>query len=814
MARDPVCGMTVADDSPLTEDRGGRTFRFCSEHCRRQFLNTNGARPAADAEPAGACCGSREHAAAKPQVVAMPPSSASDGESARYDCPMCDGVASDRPGACPKCGMALESTSAGLPRRRQWTCPMHPEIVQDEPGACPKCGMDLEPVEVDEDEDDSELRSMTRRFIVGAVLTVPLFVLAMGHMLPGDLVSQFVAPRLRVLIELALATPVCLWCAWPFLVRGAASFATGYLNMFTLIGLGVGVTYVYSTVAALFPGIFPTAFQNARGEVAVYFETAAMITTLVLLGQVLELRARRQTGSALRALLELSAKAARRIDDDGSEHDVPLDDVHVGDHLRVRPGEKIPVDGVVIEGSSSVDESMITGEPMPVQKTTGDPVVGATVNQTGSLVMEAEKVGSETLLSRIVTMVSEAQRSRAPIQKTADLVTGYFVPVVISIAVLAFAGWAWFGPEPRLAHALVVGVAVLMIACPCALGLATPISIMVATGRGAKLGVLFRNAEAIERMRQVDVVIVDKTGTLTEGKPRLVDVEPTDDFDADILLAAAAGIERGSEHPLAAAIIEGARERDVEPNQASKFESLAGKGVQGEIDGCPVALGNHALMEELEIDFAPLAERADELRRDGRTVMLVAIDSIPAGLLGVADPIKDATPAAIRGLRDEGLRVVMLTGDNRVTADAVARQLEIDEVVADVLPDQKADVVKRLQQEGRVVAMAGDGVNDAPALATADVGIAMGTGADVALESAAVTLVKGDLSGILRARRLSHATMNNIRQNLFFALVYNGLGVPIAALGLLNPMIGAAAMSFSSVSVITNALRLRSVAVE
>jgi Cu+-exporting ATPase len=699
-----------------------------------------------------------------------------------------------------------------------WTCPMHPEVVRPGPGDCPICGMALErvaPSAAADAAEDAELRDMTRRFWFATALALPLVAIAMGHVIPGHRVASLLPGRSRVLAELALATPVCVWSAWPFYVRGVASIVNQHLNMFTLIGLGVSVAYVYSVVAALVPGVFPASFRSHTGEVAVYFEAAAVIVTLILLGQVLELRARSRTSAAIRELLGLAATSARRIRADGSEEDVPLDAVAPGDLLRVRPGEKVPVDGIVESGRSHVDESMVTGEPIPVPKQAGDRVVGATLNGTGALVMRAEKVGAEMLLSRIVAMVAEAQRSRAPIQKTADVVAGYFVPAVVAIAAATFATWAWLGPEPRMAYALLNAVAVLIIACPCALGLATPMSIMVATGRGASLGVLFRNAEAIEVLRQVDTLVVDKTGTLTEGRPKLVAVEAAGIGEAD-LLRLSAGLERGSEHPLAAAIVRGAAERGGAAPDVADFASLTGKGVTGRVDGRSVALGNRALLEALGIDPGPLAARAESLRADGHTVMFAAVDGRAAGLLGVADPIKQSTPEAIATLHREGVRVVMLTGDSRTTAQAVARRLDIDDVRAEVLPDQKVEVVKRLQAEGRVVAMAGDGINDAPALAQAHVGIAMGTGTDVAMESAGVTLVKGDLRAIARARRLSRQTLRNVRQNLFFAFVYNAAGIPIAAGALypftgllLNPMIAAAAMSASSVSVIANALRLR-----
>ena len=686
---------------------------------------------------------------------------------------------------------------------------MHPQIVRDGPGSCPICGMALEPVTASAgpEEESSELRDMTRRFWIAAALSAPLLVIAMAELLPA---------AWRDYVELALATPVCVWSAWPFFVRAAQSIQNRSPNMFTLVGLGVSVAYLYSVVGALAPGIFPASFRDPSGHVAVYFEAAAVIVTLILLGQVLELRARTRTGSAIKKLLGLAPKTARRLRDDGAEEDVPLDVVKPGDRLRVRPGEKVPADGVVLEGSSSVDESMVSGEPIPVEKAPGARVVGATVNGTGSLVMQAEKVGAETLLARIVAMVSEAQRSRAPIQKLVDVVASYFVPAVIVAALVTFVVWGLSGPTPRMAHAVVNAVAVLIVACPCALGLATPMSIMVAMGRGATIGILFKNAEAIEVLRKVDTLVVDKTGTLTEGKPRLVSLSPAGAFDERRLLRLAASLERGSEHPLASAIVQGAADRGVDLAPAEAFESRTGQGVVGRVDGSPVALGNAVLMRDLGIDVTGLATKAEELRIDGQTVMFVAIDGKIAGLVGIADPIKPTTVEAVRALRADGIRVVMLTGDSRTTAEAVARRLAIEEVIAEVLPAEKVDTVKRLQAEGAVVAMAGDGINDAPALAQAEVGIAMGTGTDVAMESAGVTLVKGDLLGIVRARRLSRATMRNIKQNLFFAFVYNGAGVPIAAgvlypfFGvLLSPMIAAAAMSLSSVSVIGNALRLR-----
>jgi Cu+-exporting ATPase len=739
------------------------------------------------------------------------------GEKAYY-CPMCPGVESDEPGTCPKCGMALEKAQSGPSTKTEYSCPMHPEIVRDEPGDGPICGMALEPRTVTvEEEDNPELVDMSRRFWISVPLSAIVLFLAMGKMLiPG--MSDWIPHRLGIWLELLVATPVVLWAGWPFFVRGWLSLRTMNLNMFTLIALGVSVSYVYSVVATLAPGIFPPAMVDEHGTVGVYFEAAAVIVTLVLLGQVLELKARSRTSQAIRALLGLAPGTARRIDADGNEEDVPLENVEIGDRLRVRPGEKLPVDGEVVEGRSNVDESMITGEPVKVEKSPGDRVIGATVNDSGSLVIEATQVGNDTVLSQIVKMVAEAQRSRAPIQNLADQVARYFVPAVVVSAVLAFVAWLTLGPEPRLAYAVINAVAVLIIACPCALGLATPMSIMVATGRGAGMGVLFRDAEAIEVFREVDTLIVDKTGTLTEGRPRLVAIETADDTDENDLLGAIASLERASEHPLAEAIVEGARERDIELSEVSDFDSITGQGVHGRVGERQVALGNRKLMATLEVDVAALLDAAEAMRAEGRTAMFAAIDGRAAGLIGVADPIKDSTPDAIRALHEEGLEIVMMTGDSETTAAAVARELGIDQVFADVAPKDKADKVKELQEQGRTVAMAGDGINDAPALAQAQVGIAMGTGTDVAMESAGVTLVKGNLDGIVRARRLSRATLANIRQNLFFAFVYNSLGVPVAAgllypfFGiLLSPMIAAAAMSFSSVSVIGNALRLNRV---
>jgi len=697
-----------------------------------------------------------------------------------------------------------------------YTCPMHPEVVQDHPGNCPKCGMALEPRSAAPDEENPELVDMTRRFWVSTLLAVPVFVLAMV----ADLMPQWLPGQLSMRevqwIEFALATPVVLWGGWPFFVRGWHSVITWNLNMFTLIALGVSVAWTYSVVALLFPQLFPPLMQMEGGLVAVYFEAAAVITALVLLGQVLELRARSRTNAAIQMLLGLAPHNARIVHDRGKEEDIPLDQVKAGDVLRVRPGEKIPVDGTVIEGDSHVDESMVTGEPIPVAKTSGQPLIGATLNGTGTLLMRAEKVGADTLLSQIVNMVAEAQRSRAPIQKLADLVAAYFVPTVVMVAVVAFGVWVSLGPEPRLAHAIVNAVAVLIIACPCALGLATPISIMVGTGKGASVGVLIKNAEALEIMEKVDTLVVDKTGTLTEGEPTLVAVKTAVHIDEEEALRLAASLEQASEHPLGDAIVRGANERGITLAQASNFQSVTGKGVMGNIDGRSVALGNASLLNSLHIEFGELTRDADRMRAEGQTAMFLTVDDKIAAVIGVADPIKDSTPEAIQALHAEGIRIVMLTGDSRRTAEAVAQKLGIDQVQAEVLPEQKSEALKELQEAGGVVAMAGDGINDAPALALADVGIAMGTGTDVAMESAGVTLVKGDLRGIVRARRLSRATMRNIRQNLFFAFIYNSLGVPVAAgvlypvFGLLlSPIIAAAAMSFSSVSVIVNALRLR-----
>ncbi len=729
-----------------------------------------------------------------------------------YTCPMHPEVQSPSPGACPKCGMTLELKTPA-PVRTEWTCPMHPEVVRSGPGFCPKCGMALEPreVSVGGDAENAELRDMTWRFWWSVGLSAPVVVLGM---------TTFAPPVISAWVQLVFATPVVVWLGWPIFIRFWDSLVRMSPNMFTLTGLGIGIAYIYSVVAVLAPGIFPEIFRTEGGLPPIYFEVAAVIMALVLLGQVLELRARSSTNAAIRGLLGLAPKTARLVRADGSEEDVSLASVKIGDHLRIRPGEKVPVDGVVVEGSSSIDESMLTGEPMPVEKTTGDKVIGATVNSTGSLIMEAKRVGSETLLAQIVHMVSEASRSRAPIQRLADMVSGYFVPAVVIIAVITFAVWYVWGPAPALAYAILNAIGVLIIACPCALGLATPMSIMVASGKGATFGVLFRNAEAIETLRKVDTLVTDKTGTLTEGHPRLQDVIALGSETDETVLGMAASLERGSEHPLATAIVKGAEERRVQFSQVAEFAAVPGKGVQGRIAGRRVALGNPALMSALGIDSASVATRADSLRTEGKTVMFVALDNTLVGLVAVADPIKESSPEAIKALHDAGIRIVMLTGDNQTTAKAVAARLAIDEVVADVLPDQKAQIVKRLQSEGKFVAMAGDGINDAPALAQAQVGVAMGTGTDVAMQSAGVTLVKGDLRGIVRARHLSEAAMRNMYENLIWAFLYNVLGIPVAAgvlfpfFGiLLSPMIAVVAMTFSSLSVIGNALRLRSVRV-
>jgi Cu+-exporting ATPase len=795
--------MQVSADSKYRHTHEGTEFLFCSVSCRDKFVAT----------PANYLHPEQPESAADTGTTDYCPDDTCDIGSLVYTCPMHPEIRQQGPGSCPKCGMTLEPVPT---TRTEYTCPMHPEIVQDEPGNCPKCGMALEPRSIAAEERNDELIDMTRRFWVSTLLALPVFLLAMTADLAPSLLPAGLSLKAVQWTEFVLATPVVIWGGWPFFVRGVQSVISWNLNMFTLIGLGVSVAWTYSTVALLFPGIFPAIMQMADGRVAVYFEAAAVITALVLLGQVLELRARSQTNAAIRMLLGLAPKSARIVHDDGTEEDIPLEQVQPGNILRVRPGEKIPVDGKVTDGSSSVDESMVTGEPIPVEKSLGERLIGATVNGTGSLLMRAEKVGTDTLLAQIVHMVSEAQRSRAPIQKLADIVAGYFVPAVVIAAVITFVVWGFWGPEPRLAHAIVNAVAVLIIACPCALGLATPMSIMVGTGKGASLGVLIKNAEALEIMEKVDTIVVDKTGTLTEGKPRLVAVRAGNGFSEGEVLRLAASLERASEHPLAAAIVRGAQDRSVSLSQTDDFQSVTGHGVTGSVQGQTVALGNIRLLEKLGIDPGDLPQQAEAGRAEGQTVMFVAVDGRAAGIVGVADPIKESTPEAIRDLHAEGVEVVMLTGDSRTTATAVARKLNIDRVEAEVLPERKAEIVKKLQAEGRIVAMAGDGINDAPALAQAHVGVAMGTGTDVAMESAGVTLVKGDLRGIVRARRLSRKVMRNIRENLFFAFIYNSLGVPVAAgvlypvFGLLlSPIIAAAAMSFSSVSVIGNALRLR-----
>jgi P-type Cu+ transporter len=755
--RDPVCGMTV---NPATSkhrfDYRGETYHFCSAGCRTKF--------AAD--------------------------------------PLAYLEKDKRP-------------KAAVPEGAIYTCPMHPEIRQVGPGSCPICGMALEPEIASLDAlPNPELADMTRRFWIGLVLALPAIALEMGGHLVGG--HGLIDPTLSNWIQFAFATPVVLWAGWPFFVRGWQSLLTRNLNMFTLIAVGTGVAYVYSVVGTIAPGIFPAAFRGHGGAVAVYFESAAVITVLVLLGQVLELRAREATSGAIKALLQLAPKTARRIGDDGADHEVEIDILAVGDRLRVRPGEKVPVDGVILEGRSSLDESLVTGESMPVTKEAGSKVIAGTLNQSGGFVMRADKVGRDTLLSQIVQMVADAQRSRAPIQRLADQVAGWFVPTVIAVALLAFGAWAWFGPEPRMAFGLVAAVSVLIIACPCALGLATPMSIMVGVGRGAQAGVLIKNAEALERMEKIDTLVVDKTGTLTEGKPKVVAIVPGAGFAEADLLRLAASVERASEHPLADAIVRSAQERNLDLGKVDEFDSPTGKGATGKVDGKTVILGNANFLQSLGIEAQALNAEAERLRGDGATVINIAIDGKLAGLFAIADPVKPTTPDALEALAAEGIKVIMLTGDNKTTANAVARSLGIADVEAEVLPDQKSAVVAKLQKAGRIVAMAGDGVNDAPALAAAEVGIAMGTGTDVAMESAGVTLLKGDLTGIVRARRLSQATMRNIRQNLFFAFIYNAAGIPIAAgilypaFGLLlSPIIAAAAMALSSVSVVGNALRLR-----
>ena len=794
---DPVCGMRVNPRTAAgSHEYRGTTYYFCAQSCLERFK----ANPVAFLAPA--------------DLTAAPPAPA----GTQYFCPMDPEVHQDSAGSCPKCGMALEPDLATAPLSRiEYTCPMHPQIVREQPGSCPICGMALEPRTVTIEEGPSaELVDMTRRMWIAAALGVPVFLLSMGDMVLGMGLGGRTSPAATNWVGLVFATPVVLWAGWPFFARAWTSIVNRHANMFTLIGLGVGAAYLFSAAGTIAPELFPESFRT-HGVVETYFDTAVVITVLVLLGQVLELRARGRTSAAIRQLLGMAPKTARVIRDD-QEVDVPIASVTIGDRLRVRPGERIPVDGVVIEGRSAVDESMVTGEPIPAEKEAGGAVTGGTINGTGSIVMRAERVGNDTLLAQIVRMVSDAQRSRAPIQRLADVIAAYFVPAVVAIAVVAAIAWGIWGPEPRFSHALLSAVAVLIIACPCALGLATPMAIMVGTGRGASAGVLIKNAEALERLEQIDTLIVDKTGTLTEGKPRLARVLASPSFIENDVLRLSAGLEQASEHPLATAIVSGAKERGVTIPAAAGFESLTGLGVSGQVEGRHVLLGNATLFRERGIDLGSLPTDADVWRREGQTSMFVAIDGRAAGIIAVADPIKASTHEALKALHREGIRIVMLTGDNSITASAVAATLGIDDVIADVLPDQKRAVVQRLRNEGRRVAMAGDGINDAPALAEAEVGIAMATGTDVAIESAGITLVKGDLRGIVRARRLSKATMRNIRQNLLLAFVYNAAGVPVAA-GILYPFLGvlispiwaSAAMTFSSVSVIGNALRLRRV---
>ena len=819
LATDPVCHMSVDPaKAKANASHNGATYYFCCQGCHDKFLQAPEKYLLPPALPLVTLTGAPQPGATKAKPVAKPQSS----QPVEYICPMDPEVHESKPGACSICGMALEPAQLSLSNTRtEYTCPMHPEIVRPEPGSCPICGMALEPRTVTVEEKNPELDDMRRRFWIATALTIPLLAIMVDGFLASHPIASLLGNTALGWIEFALATPVVLWCGWPFLVRGWNSLRSWNLNMFTLIGLGVGVSYLYSLGALIaslaWANHIPATLQAAGGGVNLYFEPAAVITTLVLLGQVLELKARSRTSSALKALLSLAPKTARMVLPDGREEDRSLESVAVGDTLRVRPGEKVPVDGVVLDGASSVDESMVTGEPLPVEKTAGSQVTGGTVNATGSFLMRAERVGSETLLSQIVQMVSAAQRTRAPIQRLADRAAGWFVPTVVAIAVLTAIIWALWGPEPRLAHALVNGVAVLIIACPCALGLATPMSIMVGTGRGAQSGVLVRNAEALERLSEVTILVVDKTGTLTEGKPQLTQIETVGSLAENEVLRLVASLEQASEHPLAGAILRAAKERQLWLSPANAFQSTTGKGARAEVDGKAVVIGNAAQMETASIPLGAAKERAEAMQHEGTTVLFAAVDGTLAALLGVSDPIKASAVEAMRQLHKDGLRVVMLTGDTRTTAEAVARQLGIDQVEAGVLPQQKAEIIQRLQAQGKV-AMAGDGINDAPALAQADVGIAMGTGTDVAIESAGIVLVKGDLHGIVRARELSRATMRNIRQNLWFAFLYNSLGVPIAAgilypfFGLLlSPMIASAAMTMSSVSVISNALRLRTV---
>jgi Cu+-exporting ATPase len=814
MERDPVCGMTV-DPVRATAQvvYAGKTNYFCCAGCADKFRAEPAKYLNADAPAAAPAL-----AVLHENVYETERPAAGRATANAYVCPMDPEVREDYPGACPTCGMALEPSLPLAPATRvEYTCPMHPQIVRSGPGSCPICGMALEPrTVVAEEPENPELVSMTRRFWTSVALTIPVLALGMADLIPGQPLQQFLTMRSMRWIELALATLVVLWGGWPFFERGWMSVVNRSLNMFTLIALGTGTAFLYSVVAVIFPHLFPATFRSANGEAPVYFEAAAAITTLVLLGQVLELRARSRTSAAIRSLLRLSPKNARLIRADGTELDVPLEHIQVGDLLRVRPGEKVPLDGVVTDGESSVDESLMTGEPIPVEKLAGARVIGGTINGTGTLVMRAERVGNETMLAQIVRMVSEAQRSRAPVQQLADRVAGYFVPAVLLIAALTFVLWAAVGPQPRMAHALLNAVAVLIIACPCALGLATPMAIIVGTGRGALAGILVKNAEALETLEKVDTIVVDKTGTLTEGRPKVVAVIAAHGFDEAAILKIAATLERASEHPLAAAILARAKERGIGLGESSDFESRTGKGVLAQVGAQITALGNRTLFAELAISLDVLEEKARQREAVGETVMFVAIGGQAAGLITVADPIKSTTVEAIAELRRDGIHVVMLTGDSRATAAVVAQKLGIEKVFAGVLPEQKNEIVKQLQAEGHIVAMAGDGVNDAPALSQADVGLAMGTGTDVAIESAGITLLQGDLRGLARARALSRATMRNIRQNLFFAFAYNSLGVPIAAgvlypfFGLLlSPILASAAMTFSSVSVITNALRLR-----
>ncbi len=809
-ATDPVCGMSVKLDAgkPSLEHKG-KTYHFCSQGCHDKFSGDPEEYLSTVKDPV---CGMSV------KLDAGKPSLEHKGETYHF----CSQGCQDKFSGDPEHYLsgAHKKVDENLPEGTKYTCPMHPEIITDGPEDCPICGMALEPMGIPTGDEgpNPELVDFKRRFLVGGVLTIPLLVLTMGPYVGLGFVREIFGERMTLWIELALGTPVILWAGWPFFVRGVKSVISGNLNMFTLIAMGVGAAYAFSVVAVLVPGIFPDGFRDADGNVGVYFEAGAVIVVLVLLGQLMELGARERTGTAIRALLDLAAKTARVIRPDGNEEEIPLEDVQVGDNLRIRPGDKVPVDGVVVEGRSSIDESMISGEPLPVEKVKGDKVTGATINGTGSLVMEAKRVGADTMLSQIVEMVANAQRSRAPIQKLADSVAGIFVPVVIAVAVIAFIAWAIWGPSPALAYGLVAAVSVLIIACPCALGLATPMSIMTATGRGAQAGVLIKNAEALERFAKVDTLIVDKTGTLTEGKPTLVAVLPEAGHDEAEVLRLAASLERGSEHPLAESIVAGAEKRGIKLTKTKDFEAITGKGVKGVVGGKAVALGNAALVKDMGLDGGKLSKTANARRDDGETVMFVMLDGKIAGLVSVADPVKKTTPDALKALHAQGFRIIMATGDNERTARAVAGRLGIDEIRADVMPEDKARIIKELQDEGKKVAMAGDGVNDAPALAQADVGIAMGTGADVAIESAGFTLVKGNLDGIVRARKLSRATMRNIKQNLFFALVYNAGGVPVAAgvlfpfFGILiSPIFAAAAMSLSSVSVISNALRLRSV---